>query len=102
MGWPWDTHAAPTTWVEVHDRRIGLAHAVASLGLVEPCTVWDLLTLLRAFGWLHEHVGLLQAVELLSEVDMGGVVEHPQPIETALLVLRTLAADLRSVEAKRI
>ena len=99
-GWPWETHAAPTVWVEVHDRRLGLRQPIASLGLVEPATVWDAMTVLRAFGFVGEHVGLMQAVELLGELEVGSVVEHLQPIETALEVLRKLAADMRAVERK--
>ena len=100
VGWRWETHASPTVWVEVHDRRIGLAQPIASLGLVEPCAVWDAMTVLRSFNFFGESMGLLQAVELLGEADLGSVVEHLEPIETALLVLRTLATDMRAIEAR--
>jgi hypothetical protein len=105
VGWPWQTWTAPTPWVSIYDTRIGNT-PVASLGLTEPCGIWDLLTLLRGHGWLSEKTigdasNLLCAPGAEHDLDPDDPFGVGDPGLQALVVLRHLAADLAAHSRRR-
>lgn len=105
VGFTYETWAAPTTWVSIADRRVGTT-PVASLGLTEPCAVWDLLVLMRAHGYfstrsIGDACKLLCAPGAEHDLDPEDPFGLGDPGMQALTVLRHLAADLAAHNRRR-
>lgn len=105
VGFGFEVWLAPTPWVAIFDARVG-RHPIASLGLTEPCSVWDLLVLLRAHGWFSEQkigegADLLCAPGIEDDLDPDDPFGVGDPGLQALVVLRHLAADLAAHSRRR-